>query len=308
MRQDFFEHPHATIFPGEAKSDICQPSRPRSPRFIRSRTFAMAPNAGVLGHEASVRHRDVKREKREHSAEHSSTEAVVADELLAVLGYKPELSRNRSTWQVSFMSFVLASVPYGLSLTLYYPVIGGGPVAIIWGWLLVGLIMTCVAISLGEITSAFPTAGGVYYQTFMVCPPWCRTVTAWICGWAYTMGVVSITLSVNFGTAQFFVACINIFTDAEGNPIWAAETYQVFLLFLAITFLCNAVSSLANRWLPILDVCIFCTMSTTLHEKLMRFADLCDLLDLCRSHGHCHLHSCASQGWTKQCRLCFHRI
>ncbi|KAK5268117.1 hypothetical protein LTR99_003050 [Exophiala xenobiotica] len=214
----------------------------------------MATNAGVLGQETMFRHRDVKeKHKREHSADHGSQEAVVADELLAVLGYKSELSRSRSTWQVSFMSFVLASVPYGLALTLYYPLIGGGPVAIIWGYLLVGLIMTCVAISLGEITSVFPTAGGVYYQTFMVSPPWCRTVNAWICGWAYTMGVISITLSVNFGTAQFFVACINIFTDAEGNPIWAAETYQVFLLFLAITFLCNAVSSLANRWLPMLD-------------------------------------------------------
>ena len=83
-----------------------------------------------------------------------------ADELLEGLGYKPELSRNRSTLQVAFMSFVLASIPYGLATTLYYPLVGGGPVNIIWGWVAVSLIIVCVASSLGEITSVYPTAGG----------------------------------------------------------------------------------------------------------------------------------------------------
>jgi amino acid permease len=85
-----------------------------------------------------------------------------ADDALANLGYKPELSRNRSTLQVAFMSFVLASVPYGLATTLYYPLVGGGPVAIIWGWLAVCICVICVAASLGEITSVYPTAGGKF--------------------------------------------------------------------------------------------------------------------------------------------------
>ena len=85
-----------------------------------------------------------------------------ADDLLETLGYTPELSRNRSTLQVAFMSFVLASIPYGLATTLFYPLIGGGPVNIIWGWVAVSMIIVCVAASLGEITSVYPTAGGTY--------------------------------------------------------------------------------------------------------------------------------------------------
>merc|ERR1712000_239428 len=88
-----------------------------------------------------------------------------ADGMLEGLGYKPELTRSRSTLQVAFMSFVLASIPWGLSTTLYYPLVNGGPVTIIWGWIIV-----CVAASLGEITSVYPTAGGVYYQAFMLAP------------------------------------------------------------------------------------------------------------------------------------------
>lgn len=90
----------------------------------------------------------------------SAAEGESADQMLEHLGYKPELSRNRSTAQVAFMSFVLASIPYGLATTLIYPLVGGGPVNIIWGWLLVSCIIVCVAASLGEITSVYPTAGG----------------------------------------------------------------------------------------------------------------------------------------------------
>lgn len=76
-----------------------------------------------------------------------------AEDDLAALGYTQELTRSRSTLNVAFMSFVLASVPYGLSTTLYYPLVGGGPTTLIWGWCLVCLLMMAVAVSLGEITS-----------------------------------------------------------------------------------------------------------------------------------------------------------
>lgn len=96
-----------------------------------------------------------------------------ADQTLESLGYKSELKRNRSTLQVAFMSFVLASIPYGLATTLYYPLVGGGPVVIIWGWLAISMIIVCVAASLGEITSVYPTAGGTNrprFSLFFPCP------------------------------------------------------------------------------------------------------------------------------------------
>ncbi|KAF2119890.1 amino acid/polyamine transporter I [Lophiotrema nucula] len=178
---------------------------------------------------------------------------IAADDLLAAMGYKAELVRSRSTLQVAFMSFVLASIPYGLATTFYYPLVGGGPANIIWGWVTVSLIILCVAISLGEITSVYPTSGGVYYQTFMITPPAYRKIASWICGWSFVVGNITITLAVNFGTTLFYVACINVFETEPGVGIWQAETYQIWLLFVAITFLCNAVSALGNKWLPWLD-------------------------------------------------------
>ncbi|KAI1206830.1 amino acid transporter [Annulohypoxylon truncatum] len=196
---------------------------------------------------------------RPESGEHA------ADQMLVSLGYAPEMQRNRSTLQVAFMSFVLAAIPYGLATTMYYPLVGGGPVNIIWGWVAVSLIIICVAASLGEITSVYPTAGGVYYQTFMLASPEWRRLAAWTCGWLYVVGNVTITLAVNFGTTLFLVGCINVFETADGEGVLAGEPYQVFLIFLGLTLLCNAISSLGNKWLPILDTfAIFWTFAGVL--------------------------------------------
>ena len=59
------------------------------------------------------------------------------------------------------ISFTIISILAGC-LTSYYIAFGqGGPIAVTWGWLLVGLMSTIVALAMAEIASAFPTAGGL---------------------------------------------------------------------------------------------------------------------------------------------------
>lgn len=88
----------------------------------------------------------------------------------------------------------------------------------------------------------------------MLAPHSWRHIAAWICGWLYTVGNITITLAVNFGTALFLVGCIGVFENSAGEPIYEATTWQMYLIFFAITVLCNLISALGNRWLPILDV------------------------------------------------------
>lgn len=184
----------------------------------------------------------------------NAIEKPPVDSNLESLGYRPELSRNRSTWQAIFMSFIVASVPYTLPTTMEYPMAGGGPANMIWGWVIVCAIMLCVVVSLAEITSVYPTAGGVYYQTFALSPTWCRRVTAWVCGWSYVAGNITITLAVNFGTALFLIEALNVF---ESNGVGITEdfgAYQTFLIFLGITLFAHAIPAFGNRWLTHLEV------------------------------------------------------
>lgn len=88
----------------------------------------------------------------------------------------------------------------------------------------------------------------------MLAPVQWRRIAGWVCGWMYLVGNITITLAVTFGTTQFIVSCVNVFETANGEGVLPGENYQVFLIFLGMTFLCNAISALGNRWLPILDV------------------------------------------------------
>lgn len=242
-----------------------------------------------------------------YAADLEQSDSIAANGLLEALGYEPELTRNRSTLQVAFMSFVLASIPYGLSTTFIYPLYGGGPVNIIWGWLMVSLIILCVGASLGEITSVYPTAGGVYYQAFMLSPSAYRRIVAWICGWSYVVGNIMITLAVNFGSAQFIISCVNVFETSPGVGVFEAETYQTFLIFLAITLLCNAVSAFGNKWLPHLDVSILMSFFH-LDMLMMKLLDLRYLLDSCWCRGYCDLRLGDRQERSTRWRVCVHEL
>ena len=58
------------------------------------------------------------------------------------------------------ISFTIISILAGCLTSYYIAFNQGGPIAITWGWLLVGVFCIIVAIALGEIASVYPTAGG----------------------------------------------------------------------------------------------------------------------------------------------------
>ena len=92
-----------------------------------------------------------------------------ADRTLEDMGYKPEFGANRSIWQVTFMCFILSSVPYGLSTTLYYLLLLVVLANVIWGWVII-CSRFLVAISLAEYF-------GVPYCWWCLLPDLCLVTT-----------------------------------------------------------------------------------------------------------------------------------
>ena len=54
------------------------------------------------------------------------------------------------------ISFTIISILAGCLTSYYVAFERGGPVAITWGWLLVGLMSTIIALAMAEIASAYP--------------------------------------------------------------------------------------------------------------------------------------------------------
>lgn len=79
---------------------------------------------------------------------------------LAEMGYTQDMSRNFSVWSVLGVGFSLTNSWFGISAALITGINSGGPLLIIYGIILIALISTCVGISLSELASAMPNAGG----------------------------------------------------------------------------------------------------------------------------------------------------
>ena len=61
------------------------------------------------------------------------------------------------------ISFTIISILAGCLTSYYIAFQWGGPVAVTWGWLLVGGFCIIVSLAMAEIASTYPTAGGLYY-------------------------------------------------------------------------------------------------------------------------------------------------
>ena len=81
---------------------------------------------------------------------------------LAALGYKPELHRNRSVYTILFQVLAITAVPFGEGTALTSAIYGGGQLAYFVGWIVVVVLDECVAVSLSELASKFPTSSGPY--------------------------------------------------------------------------------------------------------------------------------------------------
>ena len=118
---------------------------------------------------------------------------------LAELGYKQEFDRKWSGFNNFAISFSIISILSGCFTTFGQAWNNGGPVAIALGWPLVAAFVMLVGLSMSELVSAMPTAGGIYYWSLRLGKP----IHGWITGWLNLMGLVAVTAGVDFGLALF---------------------------------------------------------------------------------------------------------
>ena len=72
------------------------------------------------------------------------------------LGYAQVLYREMGGFSNFAISFTIISILAGCLTSYYIAFQWGGPVAITWGWLLVGGFCIIVALAMGEIASTYP--------------------------------------------------------------------------------------------------------------------------------------------------------
>src|SRR5580704_9610929 len=145
------------------------------------------------------------------------------------LGYAQELRRRMSGFSNFAVSFTIISVLSGCLTLYYFGMTYGGPVVIVWGWIIVGLFTTIVGLGMAEIASAYPTAGGLYYWSAKLSES-NSAAWSWFTGWFNLLGQVAITAGIDFGFATFFTVFLNLTTGLSATRDHTVLVYAGVLL------------------------------------------------------------------------------
>ncbi|KIL59816.1 hypothetical protein M378DRAFT_84638 [Amanita muscaria Koide BX008] len=168
------------------------------------------------------------------------------DDLLASFGYKPELKRNFTRFEIFGLGFSIIGILPSLASVLVYSIPYGGAVAMVWGWAICGLFLMCLALAMAELGSAVPTSGGLYFWTFMFSSPKWRHFLAWTVAYTNTIGQISSVASVDWGCAVQIMAAVSI-AKPTFHPT-TAQTFGVYCLVLLLhVWICTQSPALVAR-------------------------------------------------------------
>src|SRR5258706_10988069 len=121
------------------------------------------------------------------------------EQLLKSLGYKQELARRMSGFSNYAISLSIICILAGgvTSFQVGFCSVGGASIGL--GWPLVCCFSLVVALTMGQVASAFPTAGGLYH--------WAAILGGrgwgWATAWFNLLGLVTVLAAINVGAVQF---------------------------------------------------------------------------------------------------------
>ncbi|GFR51275.1 hypothetical protein Agub_g13583 [Astrephomene gubernaculifera] len=129
---------------------------------------------------------------------------------LLMLGYKQELEREFTLFNSFGSGFTLLSSLTSLSGTYGIGITYGGPVVMIWGWLVVTLFATSVGLSMAELASAYPTSGALYYWSYKLAPPRLRNLACWMTAWILTLGQAALSASAFYTFVHLLATAVEV--------------------------------------------------------------------------------------------------
>ena len=112
------------------------------------------------------------------------------------LGYAQQLARRLSGFSNFALTFSVIGLLLGLSANFQagFSVVGGASVGVVW--LLGGLFALIVAAALGQIASAYPTAGGLYHWSAILGGRGWGWATAWLNLISYVFSLASVNVAL----------------------------------------------------------------------------------------------------------------
>src|ERR1700742_2214925 len=158
------------------------------------------------------------------SAQHHDEDVKV----LHSMGYAQELSRRMGLFQNFAISFSIICILAGGigAYAVGLGAAGGGSIGI--GWIVGSVFALIVAAAMGQIASAYPTAGGIYHwASILGGRGW-----GWGAAWLNLLGLLFVVASVNYGV--YLLAQSLVFQGIFGM---SADSFTGTTLLVAVALI-----------------------------------------------------------------------
>ncbi len=134
-----------------------------------------------------------------------TAETLAADlKTLQSLGYAQELLRRMSGFSNFAIAFSMICILAGGITSFQLGLCSVGGAALGLGWPLSCLFSLCFALAMGQVASAFPTAGGLYH--------WAAILGGrgwgWLTAWFNLAGLVTVLAAINVGAYLFTASAL----------------------------------------------------------------------------------------------------
>ncbi|KAK5949211.1 hypothetical protein OHC33_009752 [Knufia fluminis] len=171
---------------------------------------------------------------------------------LAALGHKQELQRNFSMISMLGLAFAILNTWTALSASLSLALPSGGPSAVIWGLITAGIFNLCLAASMAEFLSAYPTAGGQYHWAAIISwKGWAPSIS-WATGWINVSGWIALTATGGLLGSQLIMGVISLY-----DPSFEPQRWQQFLIYIGYTLAAFFINTFMTRLLPLITQAAF---------------------------------------------------
>ncbi|KAF4951023.1 hypothetical protein FGADI_7760 [Fusarium gaditjirri] len=169
----------------------------------------------------------------------------VGDKLEAEICEVAELKPRFSVIAAIGIQYSISATPLAVGAYLTFILGLGGSPYFFFGFIVaaVGQILLCV--SLAEIAAVYPHASGQVFWTAALAPPRYSRVLSYCNGAATTLGWIFANAGTYVFSAQIWIAAMQI-----RFPEYHAQTYQVFLVCLALASFGVILNAWLSRWYP----------------------------------------------------------
>ncbi|KAF2749414.1 GABA permease gaba [Sporormia fimetaria CBS 119925] len=143
------------------------------------------------------------------------------------------------------LAFAILNTWTALSASLSLALPSGGSASVVWGLVTAGACNLCLAASLAEFLSAYPTAGGQYHWVAAVA--WKRWVPllSWTTGWISVSGWIALVATGGLLGSQLIMGIISLY-----HPDYVPERWHQFLIYTVYTVIAFCINAFLNSSLP----------------------------------------------------------